>query len=693
MLKMYPVWKYVTKKFTDGQPSTSNNKLSLEVDRNNPYRGLGSSSSMFPSHYNGRNVASILHHDHPAGHQTISVSRTTVDTAPATRTVGGLSALPTVNVIDTQQEQPSGGVIVGEHSASQKVLPIHTEETFSSSQNNMTGKIEFDKVNQLDDYLRRAAEMLKLGGVDDNLRDLDLSRYFSEIKPDTLKDTKHLGNSVDIELEQNTSGDLLNVSLSDDGILQEETSRTLVSFSHKGDENKNISQKEQVNINDVNNKDEVMNKNVQNLHLELKPAYLEQESQETVTGRGGDVQNFETLLDSCVGEIDNQQQKNVAIGGGDSVIPDKGIYTGGTVFETEEQSELPQRKQQYSKLNDKVQYHDIKLNGQKKMKGFERTECDSKASANVIEGDAERQWKDNNDKSSAQGLIGEKFRETSANESRYITEEEQLGDKQFMGQKCGNENDQHYYQQHAEQLGDQYYQYGKDEMFQHHIEAECGQQYDEQCVSQEGEQYYQYGQNCEDQCMEQYSQQFVDHEGLQYNQQEGQYDQYLGQQEGQYDEQCAAQQEGQYDQQYMEQEADQCDRHYEDYQQEQKDNQLILKGQQISEDNQGVGNQADTREQHYQISEEPVQMQQLEVQGDKQESAGDVSNGSSFEDGKYQEQMKAYEAIQGDVGTTGAEEEKTLNKEVEDKMYDSSARSKQPDVSSDLTKPSSTGCK
>jgi epidermal growth factor receptor substrate 15 len=753
MLKMYPGWKHVTNKFTDGQPSTPkfdplNNKLSLEADRNKPYRGLESLSSLFPADYR-RRVPFTSHHDHsavcviPPGHKPISISRTTIDTAPATTTVDGLPlpsiALPTDNVIDTQQKLPSCVVTVGQHSVSQKELPICTKETFNSSHNSTTGQLEYHKINELDDYLGRAAEMLKLSRAAENLSDTNLSQHFSEINPE-LKDTKHLGNSVDFELEQNTSGDILNVSLSDDGVLQEESNRTLLNFSQKGDQNKNISLTKQLNINvvnnngevlnkkaqlveNVNNKDILLNKNVQFLHHGSKPAYLEQQNQETVKG---DAQNFKTALDSKGGgEFDSQQQlyqKNATlIRGGDPVIPDKSIYDGGTLFETEEQSGLSERKHQKSMLDDEVHNHGNNLDGQKQIEGFERSEQNPKESY-VCEDNAVRQEKiDDTDESNAQGLMGNKCEETPANENICEAEGDQLdeqykgeepGDGQFTEQKQWNENDQQYYQQYAEQQGDEYYQYVEGERYQQHTEIEYDQQCDEHYVNQEGEQHYQqqyadqvegqYDQKYGNQNVEQYNQQYVDQEGLQYNQQEGQCEQQAGQyeqQEGQHDQQNI-------DQQYMEYQTDQYDQQYEAYeQQKQKDNQLLPESQHVSEDNQTaqceednqeLGNQEDTKEECDQISE-LIQRQRLEVKGDNQESAGDVSHTSSFEDGKYQEQMKAYQATESGVGDgsqgggmAGAKEEKTLSEVVDDKIYGISALPKQPDISSNLTEPSSS---
>jgi hypothetical protein len=750
MLKMYPSWKYITNKVTDCQPSTQefdplSNKLNLESDRNNPYRGLGS-SSLFPTDYRKR-VPFMLHHDHstvgviPPGHQPISVNRATIDTAVATRTVDRLRlpsiTLPTDSVIDAQQKLPSCAVTDRQDSVLQKELPVCTKETLNSSQNSTTVHLESNKMNELDGYLGRAAEMLKLNRAPENLSETNVSRHFSEMNPE-LKDTTHLGSSVNFELEQNTSGDILNVSLSDDGILQEESNRTLLSFSQKGDQNKNSSLTEQVNINIVNNTGEVMNKrshflenmnnedillneNVQFLQYGSKPAYAEQQNQETVKGIGSDAQKFKTALDNRGGgEFDNQQhlyQKNATlIRQRDSVIPNKSIHASGTVFEIEADSGLSEWKQQYSMLDD-VHNHDYNLNGQKQIKGFERSEQNPKEDYYVCEDSAVRQEKkDNTVERNVEGLMKNKYKEIPANKNIHRAEGDQsdeqykgeeLGDIQFIEQKQWNENNQQYYQQYAEEQGDEYYQYRyvEGEMCQQHTESEYDEQHDEHCVDQEREQY---ADKVEGQCdqkrgnqnVEQYSQQYVDQERLQYNQQEQQYDQQAGhydQQEGQHDHQYA-------DQQYMEYQADQYDQRYEAYkQQNQKDNELVPEGQHVSEDNQTAqcekaqeaDNQEDTKEKFDQISE-LIQRQQVEVTDNKQESAGDVSDTSLFGDRKYQEEMKVQQVTESDVGggshgdgTRSAKEEKTMSKVVHEKIHDGSALPKQPGAACNLTQLSS----
>jgi hypothetical protein len=691
MLKMYPDWRYVNNKFTGDQPSTRKsdpllNKLNLEIDRSNPYRGEGNSLFLFPEDYK-RSTAPTLHQDYsalgviPASYQPVSAHRTTVDTTPKTKPIVGPSpACHVINVVDTEK-LPSIVVTVGEHSATQKAPPIYTHETFIYSQNCATDEVGSNKIDQLDDYLGRAAEILQLSRGEDNLS--VIRRCLNEINPDSLKDTKNLGDSVDFELEQNTSGDLLNVSLSDDGVLQEETSRTLV--GQKGDDDKDISQTEQVNINAVNNKDKLMNRNAQRsenvdndsiisnkeVQEESKP-HLEQWNQETVEGGSDGAQSFTSALDRK-GEFDKQQQlhqkNSILRGAGDSVIPDRSLYPGEALSESEGQSGLSQTEQQYSTLNDDVQNQDKTLTVERKLEHVERNVPDSAGNAYTSEADA------------SETHVNESLYRAEGGQPTQQYEAEQPGDTEFTGE----ENDQQYYQQYTEQQeDDQYYQYGGGEIYQQTTEGEYGQNYDEQYLNQEGEQYYQ-----------QYAEQV---EG-QYGYQNG--EQYSQQYEDQYDQQYSDQQEGQYDEQYTEQHTDQYEQRYEDHQQQgEKSSELLSEGQWVREGRQGVqceeaneevSNKEDTEEHRDQISEELAQGQQYEVQ---EENAGD------FHDGEYQEQMQVCGAIQGDVGeenigggTAGAKEEKTLSKVVEDKAYDNNALPKQSDISSDLTEPSSSGSK
>jgi hypothetical protein len=667
---MYPGWKYVTDKFTDGQPSTPkfdplNNKLNLEADRNNPYRGVGSSPSLFPADRTRRLPLTLHHDDYTVGViPPSSVSRTTVDMAPATVTVDGLppstTALPTDNVIHTQQTLPVCVVTDGERSVSEKEMPVCTQETFNSSQNSV--KMDSNKINELDDYLGRAAKMLKLSRAADNMSVTNLSRYFREINPDTLKDTKHLGSSVDFELEQNTSGDILNVSLSDDGILQEESNRTLLSSLQNGDQNKNTSQTTQVKINavnnngegmnkraelvgNVNNKDILLNKNAMVLHHELKPAYSERKNQETVKGREGDAPNFKTALGSKGGgEFDNQQHlyhKNVAlISGGDSVIPDKSIYIGETIFETEEQSGLSERKQQYSKFSEEEQNHDKKRNGQKQVKGFEMSGQSPKQNYYIHEDSAIRQEKRNGaDESSAQGFMGNKREETRVNESIYRAEGAQP-DQQYKAEESGDI--QLTEQQYAEQHGGEYYRYGEGEMYQQHTESEPDQQYGEHCVNQEEEQ--QYGDQVEGQCDQEYRNQHVDQEGLQYSEQEGQYEQ----QEGQYDQQA-----GQYDQQ-----EGQCDQYAGQYDQQdgQYEQQAGQYDQQEGQYEQQTG-QYDQQEGQY--DQQAGQYDQQDGQYEQQAGQYDQQEGHyEQQTGQYDQQYMEYQADQYDQYYEAYQQEK-----------------------------------
>jgi hypothetical protein len=719
MLKIYPGWKYVTNKFTDGQPSSQkldplHNKLNLEADRTNPYGGLQRPPSLFPTDPS-RTAACTLHHNYnnvgavPANQQPVSASRRTVDTTSAARTVEELPspsmALTTVNAADTQQEVLSRVIMIGELSVpvAQKALPVYTQETLRSSQDSAPAQVECNKMRQLDDYLGRAADMLKLSRADDGQREKNLSGPFTEINADSLKHTKHLGNSVDFELEQNTSGDLLNVSLSDDGVLQEETNRTLISPNQKGDDSRNLSQTQKVNVNVVDKKDEVLNKqaefheNVDNkdillnkkfedVHQESELAYAEQNNQGTVKCRLGNAENFETVLSTKDGrEFDKQKhlypQNSMSVVGGVSVIPDNSIYCGEEVFQTEEENEVSHGKQQHPTLKDEAQNYDKEHNGQKRIQGFERRVQDPLES----EGDARR------------AHIGESSAEEVSNEDREMPvsesiyggkgdqpdEGEEPGNRQLREQKQWDENEQQYYQHYAgHQKDDQYYQYGEDAMYQHQYDQQHAEGYDQQYMTQEGEQYYQqYGEQVEGQ----YSQEYADQEGLQYNQEQGQYEQQLDQ----YDQQYADWQEGHGSQQYMEQHAGLYEQLYEEHQ-------LEPGVQHISEDERTVQdkeyNKEKRKEQKDQVADELDQEQQHVFRRDQQDG---VCDGSSYEDGKYQESMEVYDAMHGSVGegsqgigSAGAEGEKTLNEVVEGNTNDSTALLQQPGISSDLTEAS-----
>jgi len=723
MLKIYPRWKYVTK-FTDGQCSSQNldplhTKLNLAADTANPYGGLRSPLSMFPTD-SSRTAARKLHHMYktvgavPANYQPVSPSRTTVDTMTAARNVDGLplpgTVLPTGNAADTQQVVPSSVSMIGGHSVprAQNARPVCTQETLVSSHCGADGQVESNKMRHLDDYLGRAAEILKLSRADDGQRDKNLSRYFNEINADSLKDTKHLGNSVDFELEQNTSGDLLNVSLSDDGVLQEETNRTL---SQKGANNRNLSQTQKVTVNSVNkiddvqnkqaefhenvdNKDVLLNKKFEDLHQQSELARAEQDNWETVKCRMDNAENFETVLDrKDEKEFDNEKhlypQNYTSVAGGESGIPDKSIYCGEKDFPTEEGNEVSHWKQEYSTMNDEVQNYNKELNGQKRIQGFERSV------ENHLESEADAR-RDNIDESSAEEVVNDD-RKMPVNESMYggegdkpdeLYEGEEPGNRELKEQTQWDESEQQYYQQYAgKKEGDQYYEYREDQMYQQQYDQENSEGYDQQYMIQQGEQYYQ---QYEEQVEGQYDQDYVDQEGLQYNQQEGQYEQQLDQ----YDQQYADWQEGQCSQRYMEQEAGQYDQYYEEHQ-------LEPGVQHVSEDKPTVQNEECNKEssedRNDQVSDELDQRQKHAVQRHRQ---GSVSDGISYEYGKYQEEMEMHDATQGsvgegsrDIGSAGAEWEETLSEAVGGKTGGSTTLPQQSDISSDLTEASPSGSK
>lgn len=721
MLKIYPGWKYVTK-FTDGQCSSQkldplHTKLNLAADTANPCGELRSPLSMFPTHPS-RTAARTLHHSYktvgavPANCQPLSASRTTVDTMTAARNVDGLplpgTVLPTVNAADTQQVVPSS-VMIGEHfvPTAQNARPVYTQETLVSSQYSAGGQDESNKMRHLDDYLGRAAEILKLSRADDGQRDKNLNGYFNELKADSLKDTKHLGNSVDFELEQNTSGDLLNVSLSDDGILQEETNKTL---SQKGANNRNLSQTQKVTVNAVNkiddvqnkqaefyenviNKDVLLDKKLEDLYQQSELARAVQDNWETVKCRVDNAENFETVLDrKDEKEFDNEKnlypQNYTSVAGGESGIPDKILYCGEKDFQTEVGNEVSHWKQEYSTMNEEVQNYNKELNGQKRIQGFERSVEDPLES----EADARR---DNIDESSAEEVVND-GRKMPVSESMYggegdkpdeLYEGEEPGNRELTEQKQWDESEQQYYQQYAGQEGDPYYEYTEDQMYQQQYDQENAEGYDQQYMIQQGEQYYQ---QYEEQVEGQYHQDYVDQEGLQYNQQEGQYEQQLDQ----YDQQYADLQEEQCSQQYMEQQAGQYDQYYEEHQ-------LEPGVQHVSEDKPAVQdeecNKESSEDRNDQVSDELDQRQRHAVQRHRQST---VSDGSSYENGKYQGEMEMHNATQGsvgegsrDIGSAGAEWEETLSEAVGGKTGGSTTLPQQPDISSDLTEASPSGSK
>jgi hypothetical protein len=692
MLKIYPGWKYVTSKFADGQPSLQKvdplrNKLNSEADRTDICGGLRSSSTLFPADSN-RAAARTLDHSYntggavPTNHQTVSASRTTGDVIAAARTVDRQplpgTALPTVNIADTQEVRNSL-IMIGEHSVpvAKKAPQVYTQERLGSRPNSAAGQVECNKMRQLDDYLGRAAQMLKLSRADDSQRDKNVNGYFNEIDADSLKDAKHVGNSVEFELEQNTSGDLLNVSLSDDGVLQEETNRTLISLSQTRDNNRNLNQTQKENVSAVNKTDEVLNKQAgfhesmdnedvllskkfEDLHQELELAHPEQKNKETAIHRVDAAEDFGTALDRKDGrEFDNQHsypQNSTSVAGSESAVPDSSIYCGEEVLRTEEENEVSHWKQQFSTLNDGVQNCDNGLKGWKIIRGFERSvqdplECEAHAR------------RDNADESSAEEPVNDD-REVPVSGSRYVGEGyrtdkpyegEEPGSRQLTEQEQRDENEQQYYQQDADQEGDQYYQYGEDEMYQQQYDQEHAEGYDQQYMLQEGEQYYQqYGEQVEGE----YDQEYVDQEGLQYGEQDGQY---------------ADWQEGLCHQQYVQQEASQ-------YNQYHADHQLEPGLQHISEDKRTVQDEEDSKEDSKEHNDELQHVFRRDLQDG-------MCDGTSYEEGKYQEQVKMYETMQGGVG------EKTLSKVVAGKTDNSTALPQQPDISSGLTEASPSGSK
>jgi hypothetical protein len=77
-----------------------------------------------------------------------------------------------------------------------------------------------------------------------------------------------------------------------------------------------------------------------------------------------------------------------------------------------------------------------------------------------------------------------------------------------------------------------------------------------------------------------------------------------------------------------------------------------------------------------------------------------VSDGISYENGKYQEEMEMHDATQGsvpegsqDTGSAGAEWEETLSEAVGGKTGGSTTLPQQPATSSDLTEASPSGSK
>ncbi|KAJ9577316.1 hypothetical protein L9F63_006155 [Diploptera punctata] len=109
--------------------------------------------------------------------------------------------------------------------------------------------------------------MLKVSGVDIN-NDKSVLQNLSEGMPQSLKDNKNLGNSIDVELEQNTSGDILNVTLSDDGILQDEPSKTLVTPIHKTNENNHSNNANSEMLEDVSHKGNIQHDVRENMDKE-----------------------------------------------------------------------------------------------------------------------------------------------------------------------------------------------------------------------------------------------------------------------------------------------------------------------------------------------------------------------------------------------------------------------------------------
>jgi len=153
-------------------------------------------------------------------------------------------------------------------------------------------------------------------------------------------------------------------------------------------------------------------------------------------------------------------------------------------------------------------------------------------------------------------------------------------------------------------------------------------------------------------------------------------------------------QEEQCSQQYMEQQAGQYDQYYEEHQ-------LEPGVQHVSEDKPAVQdeecNKESSEDRNDQVSDELDQRQRHAVQRHRQST---VSDGSSYENGKYQGEMEMHNATQGsvgegsrDIGSAGAEWEETLSEAVGGKTGGSTTLPQQPDISSDLTEASPSGSK
>jgi hypothetical protein len=108
-------------------------------------------------------------------------------------------------------------------------------------------------------------------------------------------------------------------------------------------------------------------------------------------------------------------------------------------------------------------------------------------------------------------------------------------------------------------------------------------------------------------------------------------------------------------------------------------------------------NKESSEDQNDQVSDELDQRQQHAVLGHKQ---GSVSDGISYEIGKYQEELEMHDATQGsigegsrDFGSAGAEWEETLSIAVGGKTGGSTTLPQQLDISCDLTEASPSGSK
>ncbi|PSN52330.1 hypothetical protein C0J52_11420 [Blattella germanica] len=181
---------------TTQHPYTTN--VRPVITPHHPVSGIPSMSGVPPSsHY------PLTTTMHPAISQPYTISGiTTVSAAPLTSAIDDAS---TFKVTSPPQQNN-----IQDNVPPQKLPLASAKDKFASE----VVETRSNRIDQIDGHLGRAAEMLKMTGVADEVKD---NENFQN-----LKDNKHFPNSLDLELEQNTSGDILNVTLSDDGILQDE---------------------------------------------------------------------------------------------------------------------------------------------------------------------------------------------------------------------------------------------------------------------------------------------------------------------------------------------------------------------------------------------------------------------------------------------------------------------------------------